>query len=154
MFHQYRWRQLPASECCFRQLGFLPEIDWLGDSFRTKRHRDLLTESSRRVSRVENFLYHAAGFSIGDRRLLAADAAREVSHLLRESVIPVLLEYWIRPSLRRPGFLDSVSESDFRVGRKRVAHQHVGIGLALVAEHLDAVVHPAGAIPAALHHPD
>src|SRR5207302_9458444 len=40
------------------------------------------------------------------------------------------------------------------VGRERVAHEEIGVGLALVAEHLDAVVHPAGAVPAALNDAD
>src|SRR4051812_12940219 len=110
MFHQYRWRPQPASERGFRELGFLPEIDRLDDSLRTKRHGDLLSESSRCVSRVENFLHDASGFSVGDGRLLAAHAAGEVPHLLRESVIPVFLEYRISPPLRRPGFLDRVAK--------------------------------------------
>src|SRR5437016_12876541 len=36
---------------------------------------------------------------------------------------------------------------------ERVPHEHVGVGLPLVAEHLDAVVHTARPVPAALDHP-
>src|SRR3989442_13858917 len=38
--------------------------------------------------------------------------------------------------------------------RERVAHEQVGVGLSLVAEHLDRVVHAAGPVPAALDHSD
>ena len=66
----------------------------------------------------------------------------------------MLLEHGIRPALRRRRLFDGVAESDFGIGRQRVAHQQIGIRLPFVAEHFDAVVHAAGPIPAALDHAD
>src|SRR5207253_5844754 len=77
-----------------------------------------------------------------------------MTHLLGETIIPVLLEYRIRPTLGRRCFFYGVAEPDLRVSRERVTHQHVGVGLSLVAENLNAVIHSTRTVPAVLDHAD
>ena len=77
-----------------------------------------------------------------------------MTHFLGKAVVPVLLEYWIRPAPRRCRLFDGVAEPHVRIRRERVPHEQVGVGLTLVAEHLDAIVHPAGPVPAVLDHAD
>src|SRR5207247_6648599 len=56
-----------------------------------------LFRSCRGVRGVQNFLHDAPGLAVRDRCLRTADTPREVPHLLREPVIPLLLEDGIRP---------------------------------------------------------
>src|SRR2546430_12595770 len=53
-------------------------------------------------------------------------------------------------TLFRSRLFDGVAEPHVRIRRERVPHEQVGVGLTLVAEHLDAIVHPAGPVPAVL----
>src|SRR5262245_48247768 len=128
----------------------LPQIDRFRDSLWPERECHLPAESRRGVRRVQHLLDDAAGFAIRDRCLFAPDAPCEMSHLLREPVIPVFFEYGIRPAFGGRRLFDGIPKADFGIGRERIAHQHVGVGLALVPEHLDAVVHAAGPVPAVL----
>src|SRR6059058_5164599 len=128
----------------------LPQVYWLGDAFRYERHHDLASEAGRGVRGVENFLHETSGATIGDWRLPSPNASREMPHLLREAIVPVLLEHGVRPPSCGRRLLDGVAKADLGVRWQRVAHEHVGIRLSLFAEHFDAVVHPARAIPAVL----
>src|SRR6267378_4298516 len=85
-------------------LGRLPEVNGLRDALRAERQHDLAPLSRRRVRGVEHFLHHAACLAVRDRHLLAADAASEVPHLLREAVVPVLFEHRVGPALGRGCF--------------------------------------------------
>src|SRR6267154_2064473 len=147
-------RRLSGADHRLGAFGRFPEIDRLGDARRVERQHDLAAQAGRCVRRVQDLLHDAPGLAVGDRRLLAPHAAREVSRLLGEAIVPMLLEHGIGPALGRRRLFDGVAEPHLRVRRERVAHQYVGVGLPLVAEHLDAVVHPAGPVPAALDHPD
>src|SRR2546423_3659687 len=147
------WSAFTLIQTTLGALGRLPEVNGLRDARRTEGQRDLAALSRGRIRGVEDFQHHSPRLAVRDRCFLAAYAAGEVPHLLREAVIPVFLEHRVGPSLGGRRLLDGIAESDLGIGRERVAHEDVGVGLALVAEDLDAVVHAARAIPAAFDHP-
>ncbi len=70
-----------------------------------------------------------------------------MGQLLRRAVVPELLEDRISPAFGGGSFLDGVAVAVFAVGGQRVAHVQVGVGHAVGAEDLDAIVHAAAARP-------
>ena len=79
-------------------------------------------------------------------------AVDEVAHLLREAVVPDLLEHRERPAACLRRLLDRVAVAVLAVGHERGAAQDVDVGDALGPDQLGAVVHPAGLGPARLDH--
>src|SRR5437867_7828455 len=88
----------------------LPEVDRLLDAFRAEGQHDRSAQSGRRVRSIQDLLHHASRLAVGDRRLLAPHTAREVPHLLTETIVPMLLEHGIRPAHTRRGLFDGVAE--------------------------------------------
>src|SRR6266851_1835006 len=126
-----------------------PQVDGLARlALERQRH---LAPFSRRLVRRHHGLQHRSAVFAGDERLaVVLDAIDEVRHLAVEPVVPGLLVDGEAPPLGRSRLLDRVVVSHRAVGLDRVAVQEIGVGDALGAVHLGAVVHPAGLGPALL----
>ncbi len=81
-----------------------------------------------------------------------SDAVDEVAHLLREAVVPELVEHRERPPARLGRLLDRVAVAVLAVGQKRRAAQDVDVGDAVGPDQLGAIVHASGLGPARLDH--
>src|SRR6266550_7973556 len=74
-----------------------PQIDRFLYAFRGERHVYFSSFPGRRVSGVQSLHDDKTIFSRYLGFLFSSDATCEVCHLLREAIVPQLLEHWIAP---------------------------------------------------------
>src|SRR5687768_1902144 len=82
-----------------------------------------------------------------ERGLVLLDAVDEILHLLREAVVPELLEGGEGPAGGQPRLLDRVPVTGLGVGSERAAANEVGAGVPHRAVDLGLVVHAAALGP-------
>src|SRR6202023_878006 len=127
-----------------------PQIDGFLHAFRQERHLYLSSFPGRCVSGVQDLHNDQPIFSSCLGLLFAPRATCEVRHLLREAVVPQLLENWIAPPFCARRLLHGVAITILAIRGERVAHVKIGVGHALRAMHLDPVVHSTTPPPAVL----
>src|ERR1035438_1700620 len=93
----------------FRLPNATPSVDRLAQSRRTIRQRNFRSLPRRRIPRADDFQHYASIFAGGLRCFLAAHATPEVPHLVRETIIPKLVENRIAPAAGGGRLLDGVA---------------------------------------------
>ena len=95
--------------CVFEPVKLFPQVDRFLDHRRGIRPVDLAPFARGLVGSVHDLQHFAAVFAGFHAGVLAQHAVDEVLHLLREAVVPDLLEHGEGVALGRPGLFDGVA---------------------------------------------
>src|SRR5512142_1830448 len=128
--------------------GFAPEVDRLLDRRCMIREVNAPPLARGLISRIHDLEHFPAILPALHELFLAQGTVHEMLHLLREAVVPDLLEHRECVSLCLAGFLDGIAVARLAIREQRAAAEQVGARMALLAIDLAAVVDASALRPA------